>query len=173
MKTKENLLKVYKNICKMSISLPIYKGIFYQRGFAYATDGRISIKSKDIYVKELEGKILSINEYSILEGKFPNFDSVYKNDNHRLIHEDFHFPEWIFELKSGNPYLYLPLFFNENLIISLDKNVDSIFCLDARIVCALKPFKHKCMSVYFKDNMSPIIFKYSDVFEIIIMSMKL
>lgn len=65
-------------------------GIYYEDGFAVATNGRILIKQKMDYPAEYEGKIIDPNTGKEIEGKFPAYKKVFpeKEDlidrSHRL-----------------------------------------------------------------------------------------
>lgn len=59
-------------------------GIFYEKGFAIATDGRMLIKLKKDYPAEWEGKIIDPNTLKVIEGTFPAYEKVFPNKD-RLI----------------------------------------------------------------------------------------
>ena len=54
-------------------------GIFYEKGFAVATDGRMLIKLKKDYPSEWEGKIIDPNTGKEIEGQFPSYEKVFPN----------------------------------------------------------------------------------------------
>ena len=54
-------------------------GIFYEKGFAVATDGRMLIKLKKDYPSEWEGKIIAPNTGKEIEGQFPSYEKVFPN----------------------------------------------------------------------------------------------
>ena len=53
------------------------QGIFYEDGFAIATDGRVLIKQKTSYPSEFEGKIIDPANGKEIEGHFPNYKNVF------------------------------------------------------------------------------------------------
>lgn len=59
-------------------------GIFYEKGFAIATDGRMLIKLKKDYPAEWEGKIIDPNTLKEIEGTFPAYEKVFPNKD-RLV----------------------------------------------------------------------------------------
>lgn len=59
-------------------------GIFYEKGFAIATDGRMLIKLKKDYPAAWEGKIIEPNTLREIEGTFPAYEKVFPNKD-RLI----------------------------------------------------------------------------------------
>ena len=59
-------------------------GIFYEKGFAIATDGRMLIKLKKDYPAEWEGKIIDPNTLKVIEGTFPAYEKVFPNKD-RLV----------------------------------------------------------------------------------------
>lgn len=59
-------------------------GIFYEKGFAIATDGRMFIKLKKDYPAEWEGKIVDPNTLKVIEGTFPAYEKVFPNKD-RLV----------------------------------------------------------------------------------------
>lgn len=59
-------------------------GIFYEKGFAIATDGRMLIKLKKDYPAAWEGKIIDPNTLKEIEGTFPAYEKVFPNKD-RLI----------------------------------------------------------------------------------------
>jgi|GEM_PF-3834771 len=59
-------------------------GIFYEKGFAIATDGRMLIKLKKDYPAAWEGKIIDPNTLKVIEGTFPAYEKVFPNKD-RLI----------------------------------------------------------------------------------------
>lgn len=59
-------------------------GIFYEKGFAIATDGRMLIKLKKDYPAAWEGKIIDPNTLREIEGTFPAYEKVFPNKD-RLI----------------------------------------------------------------------------------------
>ena len=60
------------------------RGIFYEKGFAIATDGRMLIKLKKDYPAEWEGKIIDPNTLKEIEGHFPAYENVFPNKD-RLV----------------------------------------------------------------------------------------
>lgn len=54
-------------------------GIFYEKGFAVATDGRMLIKLKKNYPSEWEGKIIDPNTEKEIEGQFPPYERIFPN----------------------------------------------------------------------------------------------
>ena len=52
-------------------------GIFYEKGFAIATDGRVLIKMKTNYPPEYEGKIIDPKTGKEIDGKFPAYERVF------------------------------------------------------------------------------------------------
>ena len=52
-------------------------GIFYEKGFAIATNGQVLIKQKQSYPAEYEGKIIDPNTGNEIEGQFPNYKKVF------------------------------------------------------------------------------------------------
>ena len=54
-------------------------GIFYEKGFAIATDGRMLIKLKRDYPADWEGKIIDPNTGKKIEGQFPAYEKVFPN----------------------------------------------------------------------------------------------
>ena len=52
-------------------------GIFYENGFAVATDGRVLIKQKTDYPAEYEGKIINPENGKEIEGQFPHYKKVF------------------------------------------------------------------------------------------------
>lgn len=54
-------------------------GIFYEKGFAVATDSRMLIKLKKDYPSEWEGKIIDPNTGKEIEGQFPSYEKVFPN----------------------------------------------------------------------------------------------
>ncbi|MBO4858719.1 MAG: hypothetical protein J5527_09405 [Treponema sp.] len=59
-------------------------GIFYEKGFAVATDGKILIKLKKDYPAEWEGKIIDPNTLKEIDGQFPAYERVFP-DKERLV----------------------------------------------------------------------------------------
>ena len=59
-------------------------GIFYEKGFAIATDGRMLIKLKKDYPAAWEGKIIDPNTLKEIEGTFPAYEKIFPNKD-RLI----------------------------------------------------------------------------------------
>lgn len=52
-------------------------GVFYEKGFAVATDGRVLLKQKADYPKEWEGKIVSLSDgKEIKDCEFPNYKRI-------------------------------------------------------------------------------------------------
>ena len=68
------------------------QGIFYEDGFAIATDGRVLIKQKTSYPAEYEGKIIDPTNGKEIEGQYPNYKKVFPKKeklvdrSHRLAH---------------------------------------------------------------------------------------
>ena len=54
-------------------------GIFYEKCFAVATDGRMLIKLKKNYPSEWEGKIIDPNTEKEIEGQFPPYERIFPN----------------------------------------------------------------------------------------------
>lgn len=52
-------------------------GIFYEKGFAIATNGRILIKLKKSYPAEWEGQIINPTTGTEIDGTFPNYKKVF------------------------------------------------------------------------------------------------
>ena len=59
-------------------------GIYYEKGFAIATNGKILIKLKKDYPAEWEGKIIDPNTLKVIDGKFPAYEKVFP-DKERLV----------------------------------------------------------------------------------------
>ena len=53
------------------------QGVFYEDGFAIATDGRVLIKQKTSYPAEYEGKIIDPTNGKEIEGQYPNYKRVF------------------------------------------------------------------------------------------------
>lgn len=54
-------------------------GIFYEKGFAIATDGRVLIKQKMNYPAEYEGKIVNPKDGTFIDGEFPKYEKVFSD----------------------------------------------------------------------------------------------
>lgn len=52
-------------------------GIFYEKGFAIATDGRVLIKQKMNYPAEYEGKLVNPKDGTFIDGEFPKYEKVF------------------------------------------------------------------------------------------------
>ena len=59
-------------------SRPVMCGIFHDKGQKVASDAYILIAKKEDYPEEYEGKILG-KDGNFIEGKFPNYESVFPN----------------------------------------------------------------------------------------------
>ena len=59
-------------------SRPVMCGIFHDKGQKVASDAYILIAKKEDYNEEYEGKILG-KDGNFIEGKFPNYESVFPN----------------------------------------------------------------------------------------------
>lgn len=59
-------------------------GIYYEKGFAIATDGRMLIKQKKTYPEKWEGKIIDPKTGKEIHGQFPNYKRVFP-DRERLV----------------------------------------------------------------------------------------
>lgn len=67
----------YKYAAKKD-SHPAMCGIFHDKGQKVASDSHILIAKKEDYPEEYEGKILG-KDGNFIEGKFPNYESVFPN----------------------------------------------------------------------------------------------
>ena len=68
----------YKYASKKDYSRPAMCGIFHDKGQKVASDAHILIAKKEDYPEEFEGKILG-KDGNFIEGKFPNYESVFPN----------------------------------------------------------------------------------------------
>ena len=66
-----------KDFCSSDQTRYFMTGIYYEKGFAIATDGRVLIKLKTDYPAKYEGKIIDPNNGREIEGHFPAYERVF------------------------------------------------------------------------------------------------
>ena len=76
------------DFCSKDENKHFLEGIFYENGFAIATNGKILIKQKTIYPEEYEGKIIDPKTGKEIEGQFPNYKKVFPKKENLIDRSD-------------------------------------------------------------------------------------
>lgn len=63
-------------------------GVYYENGFAVATNGRVLIKLKTNYPSEYEGKIINPSNGKEIDGQFPNYKKVFPKKEYLVDRSD-------------------------------------------------------------------------------------
>lgn len=144
-------------------------GVYYENGFAVATDGRVLIKLKTNYPSEYEGKIINPSNGKEIDGLFPNYKKVFpKKENlvdrsDRLAHITDYLSSSTMAVALSSKNYDIPVIFGNTLVRGSQLQTALAFARDKGFNKVLQEDNFNLKTVSELDEKGKEVFKYYNI----------
>lgn len=144
-------------------------GVYYENGFAVATNGRVLIKLKTNYPSEYEGKIINPSNGKEIDGQFPNYKKVFpkKEDlvdrSDRLAHITDYLSSATMAVALSSKNYYIPVIFGNTLVRGDQLQTALAFARDKGFNKVLQEDNFNLKTVSELDEKGKEVFKYYNI----------
>lgn len=144
-------------------------GVYYENGFAVATDGRVLIKLKTNYPSEYEGKIINPSNGKEIDGQFPNYKKVFpKKENlvdrsDRLAHITDYLSSSTMAVALSSKNYDIPVIFGNTLVRGSQLQTALAFARDKGFNKVLQEDNFNLKTVSELDEKGKEVFKYYNI----------
>lgn len=144
-------------------------GVYYENGFAVATNGRVLIKLKTNYPSEYEGKIINPSNGKEIDGQFPNYKKVFpkKEDlvdrSDRLAHITDYLSSATMAVALSSKNYDIPVFFGNSLVRGDQLQTALAFARDKGFNKVLQEDNFNLKTVSELDEKGKEVFKYYNI----------
>ena len=144
-------------------------GVYYENGFAVATNGRVLIKLKTNYPSEYEGKIINPSNGKEIDGQFPNYKKVFPKKEDLVDRSDWlaHITDYLSSatmavaLSSKN--YDIPVIFGNTLVRGDQLQTALAFARDKGFNKVLQEDNFNLKTVSELDEKGKEVFKYYNI----------
>ena len=144
-------------------------GVYYENGFAVATNGRVLIKLKTNYPSEYEGKIINPSNGKEIDGQFPNYKKVFpkKEDlvdrSDRLAHITDYLSSATMAVALSSKNYDIPVIFGNTLVRGDQLQTALAFARDKGFNKVLQEDNFNLKTVSELDEKGKEVFKYYNI----------
>ena len=144
-------------------------GVYYENGFAVATNGRVLIKLKTNYPSEYEGKIINPSNGKEIDGQFPNYKKVFpkKEDlvdrSDRLAHITDYLSSATMAVALSSKNYDIPVIFGNSLVRGDQLQTALAFARDKGFNKVLQEDNFNLKTVSELDEKGKEVFKYYNI----------
>ena len=144
-------------------------GVYYENGFAVATNGRVLIKLKTNYPSEYEGKIINPSNGKEIDGQFPNYKKVFpkKEDlvdrSDRLTHITDYLSSATMAVALSSKNYDIPVIFGNTLVRGDQLQTALAFARDKGFNKVLQEDNFNLKTVSELDEKGKEVFKYYNI----------
>ena len=144
-------------------------GVYYENGFAVATNGRVLIKLKTNYPSEYEGKIINPSNGKEIDGQFPNYKKVFpkKEDlvdrSDRLAHITEYLSSATMAVALSSKNYDIPVIFGNTLVRGVQLQTALAFARDKGFNKVLQEDNFNLKTVSELDEKGKEVFKYYNI----------
>lgn len=144
-------------------------GVYYENGFAVATNGRVLIKLKTNYPSEYEGKIINPSNGKEIDGQFPNYKKVFpkKEDlvdrSDRLAHITDYLSSATMAVALSSKNYDIPVIFGNTLVRGSQLQTALAFARDKGFNKVLQEDNFNLKTVSELDEKGKEVFKYYNI----------